>query len=301
MKTEIDNFLEKCPFFDYENEKEVHNYTGTFLVQLNENAEKILRIALNQKAEKDFKQICKNRDLQNIALFNEEIIKILCYIENKYIVKKKISNHISVLHKLLQKSVLKLSAIVTLYCSGNFDDIYSVYRSIYEHYVIFSFVLDNEDVADAFIDHSFMTYYLMLEDLGKLSDDDKKKKVEYISKYGESFKYDYGWAQNKLNKKNKVVLTDIISKCENKADIEKYDFNYNYSCKFIHASAYEVYAKDNSNISPLLRSIIFMIDFELRAFLNKLKTNTRDYILLSKLILELSKIVESCIHYYEIK
>lgn len=299
MKTEINNFLEKCPFVDFSNIKNVHNYIGTFLVQLNQNAENILRNSLAQKAEHDFKQLSNNRDLQNIALYNEEIRKILYYIETKYICNKKISNHTSVLHKLVQKSVIKLSALVTLYFSSNYDDFYSVYRSLYEYYVIFSYMLKNEDLADAFIDHGFMTYYIMLEDLNKLSTQDKEKMQDFISNYGESFKFDYGWAQKKLNKKSKVLLTDIIENCDNKTDIEKYSFNYSYACKFIHASSYAAYAKDNTNVSPLIRSVIEMINYELLSFIDYLKTITRDNILLKKLVLELSKIVESCIKFYE--
>ena len=32
MRTEIDKYLEECPFYDYQNEKNVHNYAGTFLL-----------------------------------------------------------------------------------------------------------------------------------------------------------------------------------------------------------------------------------------------------------------------------
>lgn len=303
MGTEIDKYLEKCDFYDYTNEKKVHEYTGMFLYGLNMSAEKILRDSLNKKATQDFQQLCSNKDLQNIALYNEETLKILTYIENKYIVKKKLSHHLSIIHKLLQKSVLKLSAIITLYCSKNFDDFYSSYRNIYEHFVLFSYIIDNEDISDAFIDHSFMTYYQMKKDLGTATQEELNKISEYETQYGEMFKYDYGWFQNKINKKNKAILTDIIAKCNNNKMIDEYAFNYSYSCKFVHATTYSAYAEDNSNVSPLIRNIIEMIHFEMNAFLDYLKEqlNNKEYVLLKKLVLELSKIVYACIQYYEKK
>ena len=299
MRTEIDKYLEECPFYDYQNEKNVHNYAGTFLLWLLQNFFNLLDKSLVQKAKQDHKQLIGNPDLQNIALYYEEIRNILNYLEKKYIVNKKISHHLSILHKLLQKSVIKLSSVISLYCAGNFDDFYAVYRNIYEHFILFSYILDNDDVSDAFIDHSFMTFYLLKEELGTITESEKSKMSEYETLYGEKFRHDYGWAQKKFEKKDKVVLKDLISVCTNKDMIDEYAFNYTYACKFVHASSYSAYAQDSSNISPLLRTIVFMINYEMTAFINCLKTTTKESVLLKKITLELSKLVESAIHHFE--
>ena len=299
MKTEIDKYLDDCPFFDYQNEKNVHNYAGSFLRWLIQNFFKILDNSLKQKANQDYKQLCGNPDLQNIALYYEEVRKILYYLEKKYIVKKQISHHLSIIHKLLQKSVIKLSSVISLYCAENFDDFYAIYRNIYEHFVLFSYILDNENVSDAFIDHSFMTFYLLKEELGTITDEEKSKKATYESLYGDKFKLDYGWAQNKFQKKDKVVLKDLISVCPNKKMIDEYAFNYSYACKFVHASSYSVYAQDSSNIGPLLRTIVFMINYEMTSFIDCLKTTNKESVLLKKISLELSKIVEASIRHFE--
>ena len=299
MKTEIDNYLDDCPFFDYSNEKDVHNYTGTFLLWLLKNFFNLLQNSLIQKAKMDHKQLIENPELQNIALYYEEVRKILNYLERKYIVNKKISHHLSILHKLLQKSVIKLSSVISLYCAGNFDDFYAVYRNIYEHFILFSYILDNEDVSDAFIDHSFMTFYLLKEELGTITESEKSKITGYEHIHGDKFKHDYGWAQNKFKKKDKVILKDLISVCPNKDMINEYDFNYTYACKFVHASSYSAYAQDSSNISPLLRTIVLMINYEMTAFINYLKTSTKEKVLLKKITLELSKLVESAIRHFE--
>ena len=299
MKTEIDNYLEECPFFDYQNEKDVHNYAGTFLLWLLKNFFNLLDKSLVQKAKLDHKQLIGNPDLQNIALYYEEIRNILNYLEKKYIVNKKISHHLSILHKLLQKSVIKLSSVISLYCAGNFDDFYAVYRNIYEHFILFSYILDNDDVSDAFIDHSFMTFYLLKEELGTITESEKSKMFEYETLYGEKFRHDYGWAQKKFEKKEKVVLKDLISVCPNKDMIDEYAFNYTYACKFVHASSYSAYAQDSSNISPLLRTIVLMINYEMTAFIDCLKTTTKERVLLKRITLELSKLVESAIHHFE--
>lgn len=299
MKTEIDKYLDDCPFFDYSNEKDVHNYAGTFLLWLLKNFFNLLQNSLNQKAKMDHKQLIENPELQNIALYYEEVRKILNYLERKYIVNKKISHHLSILHKLLQKSVIKLSSVISLYCAGNFDDFYAVYRNIYEHFILFSYILDNEDVSDAFIDHSFMTFYLLKEELGTITESEKSKISKYENIYGEKFKNDYGWAQNKFEKKDKVNLKDLISDCPNKDMIDEYAFNYTYACKFVHASSYSAYAQDSSNISPLLRTIVLMINYEMTAFINYLKTSTKESVLLKKITLELSKLVESAIRHFE--
>lgn len=299
MKTEIDNYLEECPFYDYQNEKDVHIYAGKFLLWLLKNFFDLLQNSLIQKAKQDHKQLVGNPDLQNIALYYEEVRNILYYLEKKYIVNKKISHHLSILHKLLQKSVIKLSSVISLYCAGNFDDFYAVYRNIYEHFILFSYILDNDDVSDAFIDHSFMTFYLLKEELGTITESEKSKMSEYETLYGEKFKHDYGWAQKKFEKKDKVVLKDLISVCTNKDMIDEYAFNYTYACKFVHASSYSAYAQDSSNISPLLRTIVLMINYEMTAFINCLKTTTKESVLLKKITLELSKLVESAIHHFE--
>ena len=299
MKTEIDNYLDNCPFFDYSNEKDVHNYAGTFLLWLLKNFFNLLQNSLIQKAKMDHKQLIENPELQNIALYYEEVRKILNYLERKYIVNKKISHHLSILHKLLQKSVIKLSSVISLYCAGNFDDFYAVYRNIYEHFILFSYILVNEDVSDAFIDHSFMTFYLLKEELGTITESEKSKISKYENIYGEKFKHDYGWAQNKFEKKDKVNLKDLISDCPNKDMIDEYAFNYTYACKFVHASSYSSYAQDSSNISPLLRTIVLMINYEMTAFINYLKTSTKESVLLKKITLELSKLVESAIRHFE--
>ena len=88
MKTEIDNYLDNCPFFDYSNEKDVHNYAGTFLLWLLKNFFNLLQNSLIQKAKMDHKQLIENPELQNIALYYEEVRKILNYLERKYIVNK---------------------------------------------------------------------------------------------------------------------------------------------------------------------------------------------------------------------
>lgn len=299
MKTEIDNYLDNCPFFDYSNEKDVHNYAGTFLLWLLKNFFNLLQNSLIQKAKMDHKQLIENPELQNIALYYEEVRKILNYLERKYIVNKKISHHLSILHKLLQKSVIKLSSVISLYCAGNFDDFYAVYRNIYEHFILFSYILDNDDVSDAFIDHSFMTFYLLKEELGTITESEKSKIAEYEHIHGDKFKHDYGWAQNKFKKKDKINLKDLISVCPNKDMINEYDFNYTYACKFVHASSYSAYAQDSSNISPLLRTIVLMINYEMTAFINYLKTSTKESVLLKKITLELSKLVESAIRHFE--
>ena len=299
MRTEIDKYLEECPFYDYQNEKSVHNYAGTFLLWLLQNFFNLLDKSLVQKAKQDHKQLIGNPDLQNIALYYEEIRNILNYLEKKYIVNKKISHHLSILHKLLQKSVIKLSSVISLYCAGNFDDFYAVYRNIYEHFILFSYILDNDDVSDAFIDHSFMTFYILKEELGTITESEKSKMSEYEALYGEKFRHDYGWAQKKFEKKDKVVLKDLISVCTNKDMIDEYAFNYTYACKFVHASSYSAYAQDSSNISPLLRTIVLMINYEMTAFINCLKTTTKESVLLKKITLELSKLVESAIHHFE--
>ena len=88
MKTEIDNYLDDCPFFDYSNEKDVHNYAGTFLLWLLKNFFNLLQNSLIQKAKMDHRQLIENPELQNIALYYEEVRKILHYLERKYIVNR---------------------------------------------------------------------------------------------------------------------------------------------------------------------------------------------------------------------
>lgn len=300
MKNDIENFLDKCPFYNYNDEKAVHNYVGSFLWQLNQNAEFILRNSMNQKAMQDFTQVSKNNDLQNIALYYEEILKILSYIENKYIVKKKLSHYISILHKVFQKSVLKLSSVISLYCSYNYDDFFGIYRCIYEHFIIFLFVYKNEDISDAFIDHSFMTYYMLVKEFRPNTEDELEKIKEYEVKYGEVFKDEYGWAQSKINKKGKIILKDLIDFCDKK-NIENMAYNYVYSCKFVHATAYSIYVSDNTNLSPFIRSIIEMISYEFNSFIDCIKTTNKEKILLKKLVLELSNISTACIKHYEQK
>ncbi|EID85354.1 hypothetical protein MSI_10720 [Treponema sp. JC4] len=302
MKTEIDTFIDNCPFVDFSDENKVHNYSGKFLWDLNNSANQILYNSLYKKTQEDYSQLCNNNDLQSLALYNEEIRKIFYRIETKYIEKGKIAKHISILHKLILKSITKLSSIITLYCSKNYSDCYSIYRNIYEHFIIFSYVLKNEDISEAFIDHAFMSYYLMLQSNGNAEEDDKQKLSRYLEKYGDTFKYEYGWAQNKLKKNNKVTLTDLIRNCENENLINTFAFSYTYACKFVHATSYAVYTDDEDisrQISFLIRNTIEMLQYELCSFLDCLKMITKDKVLLKSLISEFTKLSVECIKHFE--
>ena len=303
MKTEIDIFIDNYPSYDFSDEELIHKHIGRFLFTLNQNADSILKNDLSEKSQNDFQQLKRNNDLQSLALYNYIIRRIFYRVETDYIEKKKLSDYLSILHRMIFKSITKLSAIITLYCSENYADCYSIDRNIYEHFILFSYILKNEDVSKAFVDHAFMSYYLLLQINDKADDIAKEKLAQYIKDYGETFKHEYGWANKKLNKQNKVLLTDLINGCENKDLIDSFKFSYNYACKFVHASSYASFTDndDIAYISTLIRNIIEMIQYELCTFFNCLKMVTKDKVLLNKLVNEFSKLSIECIKHFEKK
>ena len=239
----IERLISKCPInTDYEKHKEeLQNYTKEYI---DDNypllkPETMLNILNNFKTQESLNLI--NIPLQAFILYVELIRQLYFYIQEKYIIKIS-DKEILLPHNFVQYSLELLNGICSLLLGGNNNSVISVYRTFYENYIVFAYIQKHPTLTYAFLDHVSMDECLLKIDQAHLEKKEIPKDVsdkfnDLITKYGEDFQENYGWANSIITDKN---LRNLKFMYESSDLGEKFSFYYKLSCKYSHSTAFSL-------------------------------------------------------------
>ncbi|MCK4530843.1 MAG: hypothetical protein KAU44_06660 [Candidatus Marinimicrobia bacterium] len=194
----------------------------------------------------------KNRKLiyekyrEEIQIFNI-IIKILSEafleINNN---ARKANKKDEALVRILGESSLVAQEIYVLLIHGYPDGAFARWRKLYEQSIIVQILSKHdEEVSAMYLDHLHISnYFTMIEHkkhIGTLKrefySEEKEQSItkiysDLIKKYGNKYKYEYGWALKIINS-DKITL----QKLEKEAGYEHLRLYYKFSCDQVHASS----------------------------------------------------------------
>ncbi len=137
--------------------------------------------------------------------------------------------------KLFNKSRQTIIEIIALLENGYFVGALSLWRSLYENYVISLFLLDSdEQVSKRFNDYEIVERYRLVEPDDTTRSELLQTITELKQKYGDQFNTFYGWA--KKYRREKTTFGSIC-KTVNENEFRKF---YRISSDLLHSSSFSV-------------------------------------------------------------
>lgn len=211
--------------------------------------------------------------LQSFLLYSELIKQVYFYIQETYIKKNAHDFEIAFIHEFIEYSLELLTSIGSLLLGKNNNSVISIYRTFYEHYIVFSYLQNHSDLKIRFLDHAKLDKLSLQMELYKLQKRDyselENNYNQLVSKYEKGFEQDYGWAPELIGKDKK--LRRLFS--ESNLD-EVFTYYYTFSCKYTHATAFSLTnrAEFKDTVGVLLGVSHILVN-EFKALFNVLKFN----------------------------
>ena len=293
MNDGFKELIEDCKFTNFTTEQEevIDEYVAKYI-----NAQQlpIKECALNMLQGKtfvDFTNLNNNSVLQHYSFYIEQCKLLFKHIYDKYVREKKNSDFKTCLSYLVSNSFMLLTSITTLLISGCYQSVITEYRTLYENYIILSFLKKYPETIEPFNDHFYMCSISMEKELSKLKKVELSEKYlqkikKLKDKYDEHFDDDYGWTYKVIaNRKDRNLET--IFKESNLSNA--FILLYKESCKFTHSTSYSVLFRPDFNyVLRFLYASVEIIKNEFELIFEAVKMPNKDRMLLRSYLLNRS-------------
>lgn len=243
------------------------------------------------KTTLEHNNLISNQILQHYSFYIEQCKILFKHIFDKYVREKKNSDFKTCLSYLVSNSCMLLTSINTLLISGCYQSVITEYRTLYENYIILSFLKKYPESIEPFNDHFYMCSISLEKELSKLkneelSDKNAQKIKKYKDKYDEHFDDDYGWTYKVIEKRKDRNLETIF----NESNLSKaFTLLYKEACKFTHSTSYSVLFRPDFNyILRFLHASIEIIKNEFELIFEEVKMPNKDRMLLHSFMLYIS-------------
>lgn len=293
MNDGFKELIEDCNLTNFTDvqEKVIDDYVANFI---NTKQLPIKECALNLfdgKSFVDFTNFKNNSVLQHYSFYIEQCKLLFKHIYNKYAREKKNSDFKTCLSYLVSNSFMLLTSITTLLISGCYQSVITEYRTLYENYIILSFLKKYPETIEPFNDHFYMCSISMEKELSKLKKEELSEKYlqkikKLKDKYDEHFDDDYGWTYKVIaNRKDRNLET--IFKESNLSNA--FILLYKESCKFTHSTSYSVLFRPDFNyVLRFLYASVEIIKNEFELIFEAVKMPNKDRMLLRSYLLNRS-------------
>ena len=149
--------------------------------------------------------------------------------------KEKNKYKIYAISSLYHRSTQTILDMVSLLENGSLIPTLSLWRSIYENYIISRYLLKKPDEFSArFNDHWYITENKLRK--GKTSSI-AEKAASLIKEYGPAYEDNYGWAAEKQSNKGSY---QAFAKIHNQVKDKKFSEIYSFASDIIHSSSFSV-------------------------------------------------------------
>lgn len=186
-------------------------------------------------------------NLEFLTEYLSEVNDIIAVEWNSSRDKKATQYRINTSAKLFNKSRQTVLEIIALLENGYFVGALSLWRSLYENYVISLFLLNSdEETSKRFNDYEIVERHRLVRSDGKTQSKLVHKVNELKDKYGEQFVTYYGWA--KKSARERISFGNICN-TTNEKEFSKF---YRISSELLHSSSFSVnrsvfYGNDHGN------------------------------------------------------
>ena len=238
--------------------KENPDFLNSLLSDLTEETSKKIFKSLDKSKSSMLRRVRKENKKYNRRLYKtwkiafdnyETIIELVTeaaqiYVDNFRSVAEQDNNMLFyALRNIHARAVLISKECLVLFKNGYPDGAYSLWRTLYELFVIATFLVENKnsDICERYLNFVHIQAYKeenICREKGYPSHTEesfknlKKNYDSMITKYGDKYKAgDYGWANDILNKE-RVTFKDI----EDNVDLSKFRGYYMQSSSFIHGN-----------------------------------------------------------------
>ncbi|MBO4857464.1 MAG: hypothetical protein J5527_02995 [Treponema sp.] len=293
MTNGLKELIDSCSLtnFNDDQEKIINNYVATFI---NTHQLPIKECATGMFLNKnsiEFKNLENNPILQHYSFYIEQCKLLFKHIYNKHVREKKNSDFKTCLSYLVSNSFMILTSINTLLISGCYQSVMTEFRTLYENYIILSFLKKYPETIEPFNDHFFICSLSLEKELAKLKGEDisdkHSQKIQKLKdKYDEHFDDDYGWTYKVIEKRKERNLETIF----NESNLNKaFTLLYKESCKFTHSTSYSVLFKpDFIYVKRFLYASIEILRNEFDLIFEAVKMPNKDRMLLHSFMLYLT-------------
>lgn len=293
MNDGFKELIEGCKFTNFTTEQEevIDEYVAKYI-----NAQQlpIKECALNMLQGKtfvDFTNLNNNPVLQHYSFYIEQCKLLFKHIYDKYVREKKNSDFKTCLSYLVSNSFMLLTSINALLISGCYQSVITEYRTLYENYIILSFLKKYPETIEPFNDHFYMCSISLEKELSKLKNEElsdkylqKIKKLK--DKYDEHFDDDYGWTYKVITNRKDRNLETIF----NESNLHNaFILLYKESCKFTHSTSYSVLFRPDFNyVLRFLHASVEIIKNEFELIFEAVKMPNKDRMILRSFLLHIS-------------
>ncbi len=290
MSNGLKELIKQCPLsvFDDTSKNAVERYVMDFINSNQPPIEDCAGRLFLGKTALEHKNLEDNPILQNYSFYIEQCKILFNFIFNKYVREKKNSDFKTCLSYLINNSFMLLTSINTLLISGCYQSVITEYRTLYENYIILSFLKKYPECIEPFNDHFYMCSLSLEKELSKLkheefSDKYSQRIQKLKDKYDEHFDDDYGWTYKVItNRKNRNSETIFEESNLDKA----FSLLYKESCKFTHSTSYSVLFKPDFNyLLRFLYASVDIIKHEFELTFEEVKMPNKDKMLLHTFLL----------------
>ena len=296
MSNGLKELIKQCPLsvFDDSSADNIQNYVVEFINSHQLPIKDCADGLFFGKTTLEHKNLENNPILQNYSFHIEQCKILFKYIFDKYVREKKNSDFKTCLSYLISNSCMLLTSINTLLISGCYQSVITEYRTLYENYIILSFLKKYPECIEPFNDHFYMCELSLEKELSKLNNEElsekHSKRIQKLKdKYDEHFDDDYGWTYKVIKTRKERNLETIF----NESNLSRaFSLLYKESCKFTHSTSYSVLFKPDFNyLLRFLYASVDIIKHEFELTFEEVKMPNKDKMLLHTFLLYNSNIL----------
>lgn len=285
--------LDECPVTDFtlegnldEREADFDKYLKDFTSFLYTNEHNLVRVFWEEYFINNQGLVLTQTPLlRRTLIFFDIAVAIYNYIAPKYIKSRKATESAKLLSVQLQYSFQMFKSIITLMMNGCYYSVISEYRTLYESFVISSYLLLHSELIPVYHDHA---EFVNLK-INKLSisfpKEQEEKYNKILEKYGTDFSKDFGWTKSVITNPKERKLITLANECK----CERFFNNlYKVSCNFVHPSSLAATSKFGPEfIKPFIQVSILIIFKEMADFINQAKVVRKEAVILTNILHEL--------------
>lgn len=290
----IENLHKNCTIntdFD-KTQKELEEYTKNYI---NTNFPFTLDTTLffyNSKTQEEVVNLI-NPQIQGFIRYVNLLGILYYYIQEKYVKKDKDNIELNFFHNFNEYSIQLLNSVSSLLLREKNNNVISLYRTIYENYILYFYINKHKELIHPFLDHSLITELSLKKQLAKvkkinLSNEINEEYKKIISKHDEKFADDYGWAYKTIpDPKNRKLVTMY-----KESDLNNdYEYLYKLACEYSHLTSFSLLVRPElKDLNVFLTGIVDIISKELNIYIDMIKfKSTKEKELIKKWLLVCSK------------
>ena len=182
----------------------------------------------------------------------------------------------------LQNTFTIFKGLFSLAINGCFHSVLSVYRIMYESFVITKYLMLHPELIPIYKEHAEFLGLRINKISSNNTPEQQKRYNEFLNKYGKDFADNFGWTKSVITEPKDRKLMTLVNECQ----IEPF-FGpmYKVACNYVHASSFSSSFRTSPEfVKSFVQISLYIIEYEMIDFIQESNVATKEAIVIKNMI-----------------